>query len=83
MKRAGVPGYVMARALGDLQPSAQSLSAIRTRLSFLLNLQSSESASLVKAGKEFVPFIENCPSVTKTHPEILSGVFDKPEFERD
>lgn len=56
---------------------------IRAQLGFLLNLQASESASLVKAGKEFLPFIDGCHAVAKSHPEILSGVFDKAEFEQD
>ena len=61
----------------------REIADIRTKLGFLLNLQSSEVASLVKAGKEFIPFIDGCHSVAKAHPEILSGVFDKQEFDRD
>ena len=61
----------------------RSIADIRAKLGFLLNLQASEVVSLVKAGKEFVPFIDTCHAVTKSHPEILSGVFDKTEFDND
>jgi len=61
----------------------KEVAAIRTRLGFLLNLQASESAGLLKAGKEFLPFIDGCHAVAKAHPEILSGVFDKAEFDQD
>lgn len=59
------------------------LASIRGKLDFLLNLQTDEAASILKAGKEFLPFIDGCYSVSKTHSEILSGVFNKAEYERD
>lgn len=49
----------------------------------MLNLQSAEVMGIRKAGKEFVPFIDRCHGVVKSHPEILSGVFNMPEFDRD
>lgn len=60
-----------------------SLAEVRGKLGFLLNLQSSEVSGLFKAGKEMVPFLDGCHAVAKAHPEILSGVFDKAEFDRD
>jgi hypothetical protein len=60
-----------------------SIADIRAKLGFLLNLQTSDVVGMLKAGKEFVPFIDGCHSVAKAHPEILAGVFDKVEFERD
>jgi hypothetical protein len=61
----------------------KAVADIRAKLGFLLNLQSSESMGILKAGKEFLPFIDGCHGVTKAHPEILSGVFNATEFERD
>ena len=60
-----------------------ALADIRAKLGFLLNLQTSEAVSILKAGKEFLPFIEGCHAVANSHPEILSGTFDKAEFDRD
>ena len=60
-----------------------SIAAIRNKLGFLLNLQANEAMGILKAGKEFLPFIDGCHNAAKSHPEILAGVFDKPEFERD
>jgi hypothetical protein len=59
------------------------LAGIRGRLDFLLNLQTDEAASILKAGKEFLPFIEACHGVAQSHPEILPGVFNKAEYDRD
>jgi hypothetical protein len=61
----------------------KSVTAIRGKLGFLLNLQASEVSGLFKAGKELAPFLDGCHSVAQAHPEILSGVFDQAEFDRD
>ena len=61
----------------------KAIARIRTQLDFLLSLQADEALGIVKAGKEFLPFIEICHSVANSHPEILSGIFDKAEFDRD
>jgi len=61
----------------------KSLASVREKLGFLLNLQASEVSSLVKAGKEFGSFLDGCHAVVQAHPEILPGVFDKVEFDRD
>jgi len=56
---------------------------IKGKLDFLLTLQVDERNGLLKAGKELIPFLDLCHTVTKSHPEILSGVFDAQEFDRD
>ena len=61
----------------------KSIADIRGKLGFLLNLQAAEVMGILKAGKEFVPFIDGCHGVAKSHPEILSGVFNMPEFDKD
>lgn len=60
-----------------------SLADIRGKLGFLLTLQSDQVTGLFKAGKEFTPFLAECHKVAKSHPEILSGVFNTAEFDRD
>jgi len=72
----------------SITPEAQdaivkSIADIRARLGFLLNLQAADIATMVKAGKEFVPFLAECRKVVKSHPEIFTGSFDPEEFERD
>lgn len=61
----------------------QSIAEIKGKLSFLLTLQAAEVAGIFKAGKEYAPFLEVCHTVAKSHPEILSGVFNAAEFDRD
>ena len=61
----------------------KSLADVRKKLAFLLTLQADEAARLFKAGKEFGPFLDECHKVALSHPEILSGVFDIAEYDRD
>lgn len=56
---------------------------VRAKLGFLLSLGTDEKAGLFKAGKEYLPFVEGCHRVAAGHPEILPGVFDRAEFEKD
>lgn len=62
---------------------AKAITDIRACLGFLLNLQTGEVATMVKAGKELTPFLAECRKVVKAHPEIFTGAFDAQEFERD
>jgi len=61
----------------------KSLADVRKKLEFLLTLGVDESVRLFKAGKEFGPLLDECHKVAQAHPEILSGVFDQEEYERD
>ena len=61
----------------------KSIAEIKGKLGFLLTLQTDEVSGIFKAGKEYTPFIDLCHSVAKSHPEILSGVFNVAEFDRD
>jgi hypothetical protein len=61
----------------------RSLAEVRGKLGFLLTLQADERAGLFKAGKEYAPFLDECHKVARDHPEILPGVFNSAEFERD
>jgi len=70
-------------AAGTKEEILQLFAQIRGKLDFLLTLQADERNGLMKAGKELGPFLDLCHSVAKSHPEILSGVFDAAEFDRD
>jgi len=61
----------------------KSLVEIRGKLDFLLTLQADEVSGIFKAGKEYMPFLDLCHSAAKSHPEMLSGVFNMAEFDRD
>ena len=61
----------------------KSLANARKKLGFLLTLPAEEAVRLFKAGKEFGPFLDECHKIAQSHPEILSGMFDVEEYERD
>ena len=61
----------------------QSLSAIKSKLTFLSALQSTDISGLYKVGNAYLPFLDQIREVVETHPEILPGIFDKEEFMRD
>jgi hypothetical protein len=61
----------------------KALGDIRGKLDFLLTLQSHEVMGLFRAGKDFIPFIDECHKVATAHPEIVPGIFDKDEYQRD
>ena len=61
----------------------EMFASIKGKMDFLLTLQADEIKGIFKAGKEFIPFIDECSRVAKAHPGVVSGVFDLVEFERD
>ena len=61
----------------------QKLTDIRSKLSFLLSLQSDEIQGLFKAGNGYAPFMEKAYNAANSHPEILPPVFDSAEFKKD
>lgn len=67
----------------DLAEVQQDLSAVKTKLSFLLSLQPADINGIIKTGNTFIPFVELSNQTLTAHPEIMSGVFDKEEFIRD
>lgn len=67
----------------DAAAIQQSLSEAKTKLSFLLSLQTEDIATLFKVGNAYLPFIEQAYQTIIAHPEIMPAVFDKDEFIRD
>jgi len=67
----------------DAAEVKQSLSLVKSKLSFLLSLQPADMNSMIKTGNTFIPFVDLAHQTATSHPEILSGVFEKDEFMRD
>jgi len=67
----------------DAASVQQDLSNVKSRLSFLLSMDSGEVSSLLKVGNTFLPLLELAKETVDAHPEILPGVFDKSEFYKD
>jgi hypothetical protein len=61
----------------------EKLAAIKKSLGFLLTLKPDQKQSLFKVGNGYAPFVEKAYNVVTAHPDILSGVFDAPEFKKD
>lgn len=61
----------------------KSLADVKTDLDMLVILQPDEKKEFARVGKTFVPLIELAHSVTTSHPQIMPGVFDIAEFNKD
>lgn len=61
----------------------KSIEDLKTSLDMLVVLQPDEKKELARVGKTFGPFIDLAHGVTTTHPQIMPGVFDIAEFNRD
>ncbi|OYV86064.1 MAG: hypothetical protein B7Z63_04590 [Ignavibacteriae bacterium 37-53-5] len=61
----------------------QGLSTIKGALPILITLQPQQKKEFVRVGNTYVPFIEMAHSVVTDHPEIVPGVFNIAEFNRD
>ena len=60
-----------------------SIADVRSKLNFLLNLQTEDVTGMIKAGKEMLHFLDACHDVAANHPEILSPIFNRAEYDRD
>jgi len=58
----------------------QAIAAIRGKLDFLLSLQGGEVMDLVKAGKEFGPFLDECHTVAAAQGSAASGFRTSPRI---
>lgn len=67
----------------DANAVKQHIGEIRNTLSFLLSLSASDIGSIIKLGNALLPFIEKGHETLTSHPEIMPGVFDKEEYQRD
>jgi hypothetical protein len=67
----------------DAADVQQNLAAAKSKLSFLLSLQTEDVVTLFKVGNAYLPFIDKAYQVMVAHPEILPPVFDQDEYIRD
>jgi len=61
----------------------KALGDIKSKLDFLLSLQSNDIQSIFKPGAGYLPFIDLALTVVDEHPEILPSVFNTEEFKKD
>jgi len=61
----------------------QGLAAIKAGLPMIITLQPEQKREFVRVGSTFLPFIEIAHGVSVDHPEIMSGVFNLAEYNRD
>ncbi|HNX54846.1 MAG TPA: hypothetical protein PKO30_04635 [Prolixibacteraceae bacterium] len=67
----------------DAAAVQQNLADAKSRLNFLLSLQTSDIITLFKAGNTYLPFIDKAYQAMVAHPEIIPPVFNKEEFIQD
>lgn len=67
----------------DAAAVQQNLNEAKSRLGFLLSLQTEDMATLFKVGNAYLPFIEKAYQTLVAHPEIIPPVFNKEEFIQD
>ena len=61
----------------------QKLADIKTKMGFLLTLQPDQIHGIFKAGNGYAPFIDKAHSAINSNPQIIAGVFDLEEFNKD
>jgi len=61
----------------------QKLTDIRSKLDFLITLDTAQVRSLFKAANGYAPFIEKAYAVSTAHPDILPAVLNVGEFQKD
>ncbi|QQS04112.1 MAG: hypothetical protein IPK50_17710 [Fibrobacterota bacterium] len=61
----------------------QKLTDIRSKLDFLITLDSDQMRTLFKASNGYSPFIEKAFAAATTHPDILPRVLSATEYEKD
>ncbi len=70
-------------SVDDAAAVNQNLADAKSKLNFLLSLQTIDVVTMFKVGNTYLPFIDMAYQTVIAHPEILSGVFDKEEFLKD
>jgi hypothetical protein len=60
----------------------QKLTDIRSKLDFLITLDTAQVRSLFKAANGYAPFIEKAYAVSTAHPDILPAVLNVGEFQK-
>ena len=61
----------------------EKLTGLKGELNFLISMVTGERNEYIKVGNVMLPFMDIAHSVSIAHPEILSAVFDKLEYDND
>jgi hypothetical protein len=67
----------------DAAEVSLNLANAKSKLNFLLSLQTEDVVTLFKVGNAYLPFLDRVYQVVDEHPEILPAVFDVVEFKKD
>ena len=67
----------------DAAEVSLNLANAKSKLNFLLSLQTEDVVTLFKVGNAYLPFLDRVFQVVDEHPEILPAVFDVAEFKKD
>ena len=67
----------------DLQDIKTALTAIETKLPFLVHLSAEERRKLFKMGNKSLAFVSNSLTAAQSNPEILPASFNLDEFVSD
>lgn len=67
----------------DIASINSALETIKTKLPFLLTLSTDQKKEIHKLGNSLKPFVEKAAETVNLYPQILSGVFDKAEYNKD
>ncbi|HEY9166153.1 MAG TPA: hypothetical protein VIS48_08345 [Candidatus Kryptonia bacterium] len=76
---------LVSAALTSEQQAAAKAALVQLKASIpaLVTLSPQEKQALVKVGNAYEPFLDLANGVTTAHPEIMSGVFNLQEFNKD
>lgn len=67
----------------DVESINQAINTLKEKMPFLSSIQKAEINKLFNIGTNYLPFLDLAKQVADSHPEILSGVFNKEEFDKD
>ncbi len=61
----------------------EKLNGLKTDLGFVISMVTGERLEYIRIGNLMLPFLDKAHRVATAHPEILPGVFDKTEYDKD
>jgi hypothetical protein len=67
----------------DAAEVQQKIREAKEKLTFLLSLQADDINNIIILGNAYLPFIDSVNQTLNEHPEIIPGVFNKVEYEKD
>jgi len=76
---------LISTTLTDEQKASinQKIEGLKTDLGFATSIPGEEKKDYVRIGSSMLPLLDLAHDTVTAHPEILPGVFDKAEFQKD